>query len=271
MSPSLLLVSSDPRAFAEQHGISRSIQWPEQTPELLAGHWDRLAPALDALAGTTGVRRLGVDEALVLPLIPEIAVILELGAADGRVSLSTDPGSAARLLTLLAGVGYAEDRVAGVPLDLLGRLMPGAGRMPGVTQLASVLSLARELLAHLRDPQRWVALTGDSEADRSAARVLSLAGMAIAEPSATEHAPAPSRPRLVQSDGGFELRIPVRGLRKDRLRLASAEGRLLVSTDGVTVPVELPAALKRCKVTGASTDAEALVVRFQIDERRWRR
>lgn len=270
MSPSLLLVSANPEAFADQHGAGRTLRWPHETPALLTAHWSRLTPMLDALSAATRVRRLGLDEALALPLVPEMAVVIELGTAGERLSLSTDPGNAARLASLLVGLGYAEDRVAGVPLDVLGRLLPGAGRAAGLTQTASILSLARELLAALRDPRRWLAMTDRSEAGLAAARVLSLAGMTLVPPAATSIPTAARTPMLAEIDGGFELRIPVEGLRKDLLRLASAEGRLLVSTDGVTIPVELPAALKRCRVTGASTDAGALVVRFQIDEQRWR-
>lgn len=271
MSPSLLLVSANPESFAAQHAVGRQIQWPQDAAELLATHWSQLAPMLDAVTGSTGVRRLGADEALALPMFAELAVALELGSADHQLSLITGAGNATRLLAMLSGLGYAEDRVAGVPLDLVAPLLPAAGRLPGLTQAASVLSLAREVLTGLRDPERWLAVTDGSETDQAAARVLSLAGMTVLEPGEASSPSPPAKRSLRETTDGFELRIPVRGIRKELLRLASAEGRLLVSTDGVTIPIELPAALKRCKVTGASTDADALLVRFQVDERRWRR
>ena len=85
------------------------------------------------------------------------------------------------------------------------------------------------------------------------------------------------RPLLEVSGGGrgldaeFELRIAVPLTDDADLDLARVDDELAITVDGRRRLVALPAALRRCVVTGAEVDARGLAVRLRPDPELWLR
>lgn len=248
------------------------VRWPDDGPELIERQWDQLQPMMQAVTDLTGVRRAGLEEALAMPGIAAAAAIHELSEtpSGAPMTLLGDPVSISALVRHAIAVAYAEDRLAGIPLDIVSRLYPQARGIPGLRQASGLIAAARTWAGRLRDEHSWTAgVEGGVLGDR-AARVLSLAGIAVHDIDTDLNATGPPRLRRVtETDDGYELRIPTRGVRKDGLRIARAGEQVLVTTDGITVPVALPAALTRCRVSGASTDPDELVIDFMRDGRKW--
>ncbi|WP_153504818.1 hypothetical protein [Cumulibacter manganitolerans] len=245
---------------------ARVLRWPEDAPAVVERQWPALRPVLAAITTATGVGRVSIDEAGALPQARVAALILELAAVTPPhpVAVIAEPGVLTDLVVQAASLGYAEDRLAGFPIDVLTRLHPGLRGLPAAVEVGAVLAAARAWSSALRNPDRWSAVTEPGRAGERAARVLSLAGVRIAGAEPPEGAVRPT-------DGGFELRIFVRGIVKEGLRLSRADDRLLVGIDGVSLPIELPAVLRRCQIVRATTEPDALVVTFVPDERRWPR
>lgn len=266
MTRSVLLASVAPEPPEHVRAGRSVLRWPDDGPDILERRWERIAPALESLAGATGTVPVGVDEASALPHLVAAATVLELSRAGGPVLLTGEPAALASLVGQVLAARYAEDRLLGAPVDILARLTPALRALPAAGPAAEVIAASRSWLAALRDPGRWCALVDDDEAGARVGRMLSLAGIHVA----ARPDDAPRQARLEPVDGGYLLALPVHRLRKDRLRLASARDRLLVTTDGRTVPVELPSALRRCRVAAATVDGDELVVRFETEQESWR-
>ncbi|WHT21256.1 TRC40/GET3/ArsA family transport-energizing ATPase [Crossiella sp. CA-258035] len=86
------------------------------------------------------------------------------------------------------------------------------------------------------------------------------------------------RPPLVSVSGGgrgldarYELHLALPLLAESAVDLARVDDDLVVTVDGRRKLVALPAALRRCEVTGAAAGTEGLTVRFRPDPRLWMR
>lgn len=269
MSPSLLVAADEVDESAAWLAGLRVRHWPDDVPTLVDDRWAMLAPLLDAVTGATGVRRVGADEAMALPLMPALATGLEM--VDGDIAIVGEPAALTRLVTDLLSLAFAEQRLSGMPVDVLARLHPALRAVPGAAAFGRLIEALRAWPASAADPALWGAAIAPGKAGERAARVLALLGMRVGEIRGAGVDWDDGRPlELARSAGGYLLTLRVRGLRKESLRLARAGERLLVTVDGVTVPVTLPSVLRRCEIRGGRVEEHGLVIDLVPDETRWR-
>jgi arsenite-transporting ATPase len=231
--------------------------------------WDSAADALGRLAGhLEGLRGLLTDRTTTsvrLVLTPERVVVAETR----------------RTLTALALQGV---RVDGVVAN---RLVPAVGSARGVA--ASWLRTRRSeqdaVLAELRGSAGTTELDGlpvRTVQHRAAEPIgvpalLELAAELYADADPLDTGGAGGRPLLEVTGGGrgldaeFELRIAMPLTDDADLDLARVDDELAITVDGRRRLVALPAALRRCVVTGAEVDDSGLAVRLRPDPELWMR
>ena len=236
-----------------------------------AERWDATADALGRLAeALDGLRGLLLDQrttSVRLVLTPERVV-----AAETR-----------RTLTALAVQGVAVDGL------VVNRLVPE----PTATdtgQAAAWLRTRRaeqdEVVAELRAAADLVGLPGPAVrvVGHLAAEPVGLpALLAVADqlyPSAAlpDAVPVAGAGPSVQvtgtgsrEDADYALRLALPLLGDAEVDLARVGDELAVTVEGRRTLVALPAALRRCQVTGAEVDETGLVVRFRPDPALWMR
>lgn len=254
------------------------VRWPDDGPRLIERHWDSIAPCLDALTEQTGVRRLSPDEAVALPGVSTIAVMLTLLGAGDRAPrlLVADPGAVTDLIRTISNLTYSQRRVLPMPLDILASMNR---KLRGVAALGSALSVSGATLTQLRTRGRWAAVVdADGNRGRRAARHLTLAGIALRPATGTIDAalagaqapPADPWFEVARYGDDLELFVPAPGLDRESTRLSRAGDDLLVTVDGIAHPIELPSGLKRCVVVGGTVRDDGLRVRFRPERGKWR-
>lgn len=279
MGPSLLVAADDPdEVIVGAADAWQVIRWPDDGPRLVAAHWDRIGPCLDAVTEQTGAARLSAEEAAALPGVRTLAGMLALRAQDGESPrlFVGEPESVASFTVAVSSLGYAQQRVLPMPLDLLAMLNRSMRRLAAA---GAPLSIATELVQQLHE--QWVAaVIAQSRGGRRAGVHLALAGVPMLSTATAVRevitsgavAELSTEPLLkVRTESGdLELVIACRGLRKEELELARAGDHLLVTAYGIVHPIALPAAVKRCRITGAGVHADGIVVRLQPQEGMWR-
>lgn len=281
MGPSLLVAADDPRAVVAGAAERwRVIVWPDDGPRLVATHWDRIGPGLDAVTEQTGAGRLSAEEAAALPGVRTLAGMLALRSRDGEAArlLVGDPGSVAAFVVAVSSLGYAQQRVLPMPLDLLAMLNRSMRRLAAA---GAPLSVATELVQDLHEHERWAgSVLAEGRGGRRAGVHLALAGVPMLSDATDVRAAIESgRPVVLDTSPLLQVRgepdepellIGCPGLRKGELELARAGDHLLVTAYGVVHPIALPAAAKRCRITGAGVHPDGIVVRLQPQEGMWR-
>ena len=230
-----------------------------------ARRWDATAEALDALAADlAGLRSLltAPSTGIRLVLTPERVV-----AAETR-----------RTLTALALQGLAVDGL------VANRLVP----VPPAGETGAAAAWLRERAAEqaavlaeldgLGPPVRTVEHRAAEPTGVAALRALGARLWGGDDPAAD----APAAPPLLRvrrtagdgrsADARFELALHLPGAGDGALDLARiGDDELAVTAAGVRRLVALPAALRRCTVTGARLDGDDLRVAFRPDPARWMR
>jgi arsenite-transporting ATPase len=239
-----------------------------------AERWDRTADALDLLADDlaglramldapgTGIRLVLTPERIVAAETRRTLTALALHGlrVDGLVAnrlvpapATTDPGATGAAAHWLAERA-AEQAAVLADLDAAGAPVRTVGyRAAEPTGVAALLELAADL---------W---GGDDPAADPAAESADVRGRPLL------------RVRRTAGDGraldsAFELALRLPGAAAGALDLARiGDDELAVTAAGVRRVIALPAALRRCTVTGARLDGDDLCVGFRPDPARWMR
>lgn len=220
--------------------------------------WDAAADAIGRLAEhLEAVRSLLVDQertSVRLVLTPERVV-----AAETR-----------RTLTALALQGI---RVDGLVAN---RLLPdaGAGRGAAANWLRTRRSEQETVLAELRTAEIPVQTVGYRACEPvGVPALLELARELYADGDPLAVSTTTTEPLLsvTASNVGYQLRVSFPLDVDADLDLARVDDELAITVDGRRRLVALPAALRRCEVTGAEIVDGGLLVDFEPDPRLWMR
>jgi len=232
-----------------------------------AERWDRTADALDLLADDlAGLREMlrAPGTGIRLVLTPERMV-----AAETR-----------RTLTALALHGL---RVDGLVANRLVSAPAPAATGPAADWLRERAGEQAAVLAELGGAGPPLRTVGYRAAEPTGvAALLELAGALWGgDDPAADPAGAPAEPLLRvrrtagdgrSPDSAFELELHLPGAGAGALDLARiGDDELAVTAAGVRRLVALPAALRRCAVTGARLEGDDLRVAFRPDPTRWMR
>jgi arsenite/tail-anchored protein-transporting ATPase len=193
----------------------------------------------------------------------ELAAVHELLTDTERASvrLVVNPerlvlAEAQRSATTLSLFGYAVDAV------LVNRVLPEHVTDPFLTrwQARQREHLERADAAFAPTPLLQSPLLAEEPVGVGALHTLGHALYGDLDPTARLHATEPMS--VVATDEGHLLRIALPFATDDDLELHRREGELHVKVAGVRRNLALPAALRRCDVSGARLDAGWLEVRF---------
>jgi arsenite-transporting ATPase len=230
-----------------------------------AARWDRVADALDLLADDlAGLRGLltSPDTGIRLVLTPERVVVAETR----------------RTLTALALHGL---RIDGLVANRLVPAPPPDADGPAAAWMRLRATEQAAVLAELDGlgvPVRAVEHGAAEPTGVGALRELGARLWGGDDPAGT---PGPGRPLLtvrcttgdgLSADSDFELTLHLPGAGAGALDLARiGDDELAVTAAGVRRLVALPAALRRCTLTGARLDGDDLRVAFRPDPALWMR
>ncbi|RKN42270.1 ArsA family ATPase [Streptomyces hoynatensis] len=269
-----------------------------------AGHWDLIVA--DLPPATEAIRLLALPEQLrrylrrLLPrerqtaraLRPMLAQLIGVplpaqslfeaadrwdGALGVLQELVQGPGAAVRLVAEPTARAAAMLRASLAGLALHGlaveglvanRLLPAEGAGPWAAGLAERQRAVLGDLAAAREELPPLAELPHLGRDVDAAGVPRLA--ALLPPPAPPRRAAPELEDRLRAEGLLLWHLPLPGAVREELGLVRRGDELLVTTGPFRRALALPAALRRCDVTGARLDEGGrLTVRFTPDEARW--
>lgn len=244
-------------------------------PDLLRWWLDRLLPVEHRLARALRAPRRGP-----LGALDALAAVdrLQADLADARAVL-THPEASVRLVVSPEALGVAEARRTRAALALHGyrvdgvvvnRVVPAGGADPWRTALAQAQQ------RHLADAAASFGPLPVLHAPYQAAEPVGVAALthfaesvyADADPLA---APGPDASPVVRSEtgGGYRLDVPLPLVERADLQLARSGPDLVITVGPHRRLLALPAALRRCAVTGARLADGRLEVSFWPDPDQW--